>query len=39
MLLWGIMSDKSGIRDSGYGWVYGVGFSGVQVAASVARTL
>lgn len=34
MLLWGIMSDKSGIRDRGYGWGNDVGFSGVQIAAT-----
>jgi len=34
MLLWGIMSDKSGIGDRGYGWGNDVGFSGVQIAAT-----
>ncbi|WVZ17209.1 hypothetical protein V8G54_010191 [Vigna mungo] len=34
MLLWGIMSDKSGIRDRGYGWGNDVGFSRVQIAAT-----
>lgn len=34
MLLWGIMSDKSGIGHTGYGWCNDVGLGGVQVAAA-----